>query len=117
VIAVKRGPVCQLVQVAHACRALAIRVSRSRTFRKSNLLWNCELSGKGCFGETPKPTRETRALPHKPWPAPFPRSRSGLGKSPKSLAPNTAYTMREIHPLTLNERSFILPAHGYYHPD
>src|SRR5439155_2540536 len=38
--------------VAHASRVLAIASSRSRTF-----------AGKDCFAETPKPTRETRALP------------------------------------------------------
>ena len=45
---------CRLkyIRVAHASRVLAIASSRSRTF-----------AGKDCFGETPKPTRETRALP------------------------------------------------------
>src|SRR5205823_8999230 len=44
-------PLLQIIRVAHASRVLAM------TSRHRGLL------GKDCFGVTPKPTRETRALP------------------------------------------------------
>src|SRR5204863_7008300 len=43
----------EVLRVAHASRVLAM-TSRHRG-----------LSGKACFGVTPKPTRETRALPRR----------------------------------------------------
>ena len=49
--------------VAHASRVAAIASSQSRTLvltSFSSLRLSVE---KGRFGETPKPTRETRALP------------------------------------------------------
>jgi hypothetical protein len=45
---------CKIARVAHASRVLAT----PNAFGVANF-------SKDCFGETPKPTRETRALPRK----------------------------------------------------
>jgi type II secretory pathway pseudopilin PulG len=49
-------------RVAHASRVWAMASSPSRTFQGAGFVsWDVEI--QDCFGETPKPTRETRALP------------------------------------------------------
>ena len=47
----------QLLRVAHVSRVPGEAVSGSRTFA------TVSITRKACFGGTPKPTRETRALP------------------------------------------------------
>jgi len=50
-------------RVARASRLLAMASSPSRTFCGALIVSTISVFSKDCFGETPKPTRETRALP------------------------------------------------------
>jgi hypothetical protein len=54
---------CGFDRVAHASRVLVIASSRSRTFPAFAASWTIVRDGKDCFGATPKPARETHALP------------------------------------------------------
>jgi hypothetical protein len=55
--------VCELDWVAHASRVLEMAPSRSRTFPLFTNSQTMAHVGEACFGATPKPARETRALP------------------------------------------------------
>ena len=48
---------------AHASRVLVGASRADELSLRPELALRCDLSREACFGETPKPTRETRALP------------------------------------------------------
>jgi hypothetical protein len=49
--------------VAHASRALVGASRADELSLRVELAPYCDIVRKACFGETPKPARETRALP------------------------------------------------------